>query len=91
MMELILDGEKLTDRESLHDVFADVLHFPDWYGRNLDALFDCLTDLNEETELVFCNVGLLEEKLGSYLGLLIKTLGVAAEENPRIHLRVETE
>lgn len=22
------------------------LHFPDWFGRNLDALLDCLTDLS---------------------------------------------
>lgn len=26
--------------------FAAVLHFPDWYGGNLDALADCLGDLS---------------------------------------------
>lgn len=28
------------------------LRFPDWYGRNLDALADCLTDLTAPTALV---------------------------------------
>jgi hypothetical protein len=25
---------------------ADALSFPDWFGHNLDALYDCLTDLS---------------------------------------------
>ena len=30
--------------ESLR-LFGEVLRFPDWYGHNLDALFDCLTSV----------------------------------------------
>jgi RNAse (barnase) inhibitor barstar len=36
-----------TKAESL-DLFAEVLRFPDWFGRNLDALADCLHDFAEE-------------------------------------------
>lgn len=36
-----------TKAESI-DLFAEVLHFPDWFGRNLDALADCLHDYAEE-------------------------------------------
>ncbi|WP_229795280.1 barstar family protein [Saccharothrix coeruleofusca] len=25
---------------------GEALEFPDWYGHNLDALYDCLTDLS---------------------------------------------
>jgi hypothetical protein len=28
------------------DAVADALGFPDWFGHNLDALYDCLTDLS---------------------------------------------
>ncbi|QFU92831.1 Barstar (barnase inhibitor) [Amycolatopsis sp. YIM 10] len=28
------------------DAIAAALDFPDWFGRNLDALYDCLTDLS---------------------------------------------
>ena len=28
--------------------FAEVLDFPDWFGRNLDALADCLHDFAEQ-------------------------------------------
>ena len=36
-----------TKAESI-DLFAEVLDFPDWFGRNLDALADCLHDFAEE-------------------------------------------
>ena len=47
----ILDGNKLTNRELLHNALAESLSFPNWYGRNLDALYDCLTDFHEEAEI----------------------------------------
>ena len=30
------------------ELFAEVLDFPDWFGRNLDALADCLHDFAEQ-------------------------------------------
>lgn len=35
-----------TDKASTLDAIATALSFPDWFGRNLDALYDCLTDLS---------------------------------------------
>lgn len=34
----------------LHKDFKDTLRFPDYYGRNFDALNDCLTDLSVPDE-----------------------------------------
>ncbi|MFB9326077.1 barstar family protein [Paenibacillus aurantiacus] len=42
--ELILDGRTLTTVGDFHDLFQACLHFPGYYGRNLDALYDCLHD-----------------------------------------------
>lgn len=41
-----IDGRELTDWNSFHDVFAQVLGFPSFYGRNLDAWIDCMTSLD---------------------------------------------
>ncbi|GAA5151280.1 MULTISPECIES: barstar family protein [Amycolatopsis] len=35
-----------ADKLSTLDAIAEALSFPDWFGRNLDALYDCLTDLS---------------------------------------------
>lgn len=34
-----------TSPSAIHDTLAPTLAFPDYYGRNLDALVDCLRDL----------------------------------------------
>jgi len=33
--------------QSFHEVFTDVLGFPPYYGRNMDAWIDCLTYVDE--------------------------------------------
>jgi RNAse (barnase) inhibitor barstar len=35
-----------ADKETFLSRIADALEFPDWFGRNWDAFFDCLTDLS---------------------------------------------
>ncbi|TVT50392.1 barstar family protein [Amycolatopsis cynarae] len=35
-----------VDKMSTMEAIAAALSFPDWFGRNLDALYDCLTDLS---------------------------------------------
>ena len=80
----ILDGETILDKDMLHDTLAVALDFADWYGRNLDALYDCLTDLAEETEIRFRNEQALAEHLGNYAGALQKVICTAVEENQNI-------
>lgn len=40
-----LDGNRCKTEASLHKELAAILRFPDYYGKNFDAMFDCLTDL----------------------------------------------
>ncbi len=47
-----LNGSAAISRDQLHDMLQERLELPEWYGRNLDALYDILTSLQEETELV---------------------------------------
>lgn len=43
----VLDGALHLDRAATVEAIAAALSFPDWgSGRNLDALYDCLTDLS---------------------------------------------
>lgn len=88
MQTCILDGETIKDPETLHTLLADRLGFPTWYGRNLDALYDCLSDVGEETEVVVRNPELLEHTFGKRARLLMHVLERAAELNPNLHVRV---
>ena len=89
MMKLcILDGEKIKDREMLHDILAADLNLPAWYGRNLDALYDCLTDQQEETKIIVKNQVLLKHTMGTYASSLAQVLHRASEDNPRVQAEI---
>ena len=51
MKRVEINGARLTTEESVHEALALALELPEWYGRNLDALHDCLTELRD-VELV---------------------------------------
>lgn len=40
--------EGIIDWKTFHDVFAEALGFPDFYGRNMAAWVDCLTYADED-------------------------------------------
>jgi Barstar (barnase inhibitor) len=40
--------DEIVDWGTFHEVFARVLGFPDYYGRNLDAWIDCMTYVDDE-------------------------------------------
>lgn len=65
MKHIILDGASLPDSEALHRALETALDFPAWYGHNLDALYDCLTDLAEPPELEIKNGDDLQRNLGA--------------------------
>jgi len=45
-MVIRIDARQLTDSAKLHAALNQAFGFPDTYGRNLDALIDCLTHLD---------------------------------------------
>ena len=47
MKQITLDGNLLGDVAHIHDYLKEMLEFPEYYGKNLDALYDCLTDLSD--------------------------------------------
>ena len=48
-----LDGNLI--KEKGHDYLMEMLDFPDYYGKNLDALYDCLCEIGVETEIILIN------------------------------------
>ena len=48
-----VDLKNIYTRDSLHTALKESLGLPDYYGRNLDALSDCLTDIRTDSEMEF--------------------------------------
>lgn len=49
MNNITLKLDKFNAKKELHGYLKKKLKFPDYYGENLDALFDCLTDISTDT------------------------------------------
>ena len=86
-MRFVLNVSACKSAEELHRALADGLHFPAWYGSNLDALHDCLTDLTEPTELVVCGESALDALLDRRAAAFRRVLRDSAEENPNLIVR----
>ena len=86
-MEFIIDGTKMTDRRAAQGEIARVMRFPDYYGHNLDALFDMLSTFEGSARIV--NIASALNALGGYGCNLIKTFFDAAEENSRFTFILE--
>ena len=88
-MRFVLDLSACESAADVHRALADGLHFPAWYGGNLDALHDCLTDLHEPTDLVIRGESALDDLLGQRAGAFCRVLRDSAAENPNLTVRFE--
>lgn len=80
-MKVELDGRLMTDRSTAHDYLAQQLQFPAYYGKNLDALYDLLTERSMPLEIVFSYAEMMKEQLGCYGSTLLHTLLEAENDN----------
>ncbi len=83
-MVIELDGRAMRDHAAAHAHLRERLGFPDWYGCNLDALHDLLTERGEETTLLLCHQEDMVRQLGPYAGALLEVLRHAAQVNPNL-------
>lgn len=77
-MMVILDASKMVSRQEAHRYLKEQLAFPEYYGKNLDALYDCLTELTDTTA-VFVDLRRAE---GTYFDKVLQVFWEAAEDNP---------
>ena len=79
MKTVFLRGDQLN-----HDALAEAFGFPEYYGGNLDALHDCLTEIGEETAIVMTDMDEENPQARPFLDVLADS----ARENPRLSLYV---
>ena len=81
MKEITIDFTGM-DKAGVHYAFRETLAFPEWYGNNLDALYDCLTEIFEPTHLIISNLPPLPG--------FRETLEDAAKENESLSITILT-
>ena len=86
MKKIVLELEKMRSLPMLHKYLHTALALPEYYGANLDALYDCLTEIAEPTELVVPTKVAQEDYLGWYGEQFLQMLQDAAAANEALKI-----
>ena len=89
MKNASIDGQKMLTRDAAYAELRRALNCPPACGKNLDALFDFLTDISQPVTLTFTNNADMVEALAPYGIKLFQTLIEASIKNPNFKLEID--
>lgn len=79
MLEYTLDGSYLRNPQEAHEYLMEQLELPEYYGHNLDALYDCLTEMGE-AEITIWNA----DRENPFTERLLQVFEDATEDNDEL-------
>lgn len=83
-------GARCASQGELHAFVARKLGFPDYYGANLSALADCLSEMGEPARITFAvNEHDVEPGMQAYLMRFVQVCAREALVNENLSLVVE--
>ena len=87
---IVLPLSSIDSMNGFHDLVASMLEFPSYYGRNLDAFRDGITDNIEDIDIVLVGVSALPDDLKSELTAYVELLREYQEKsNGKLKLFLE--
>lgn len=86
MKNITINCAQIASMAELHEILARELSFPEWYGKNLDAIHDCLTAICEDTEVTFLHFTALPFPTAG----LLRVLRDSERENPHLEISLVT-
>ena len=76
-----IDLKDVFSADDFQDLMEEILPLPDYYGRNLDALHDVLTEQSAGWDIRFTGDIEAEAALGKHMRSIRRMFRKAAEEN----------
>ena len=86
MKRVVLTAEKIGNKESMAAFMKAALDLPEYFGGNLDALADLLSEVTRETVFEVPAEMFRRIPEDGYAAKTLRVLNAAASENPHLHL-----
>ena len=82
MKQIILEGKKFVDSVTTHEILKDLFNFPDYYGKNLNAFWDCITDwyIDDNAQIIWKDFNVSQNNIGEEADILLQLFQEASEE-----------
>lgn len=91
MNYIILDFNGIKSLWTLHEYFKEVFNLPDYYGHNMDALWDCL-DCSFEfpTTIVLKNIEKIPSEMNEAIEIMLKFVEDLQRDNEKVTVQIES-
>ena len=92
MKSIVLDFTGIKSLWDLHEYFKTVFRLPDQYGRNMDALWDCLYYSFEfPTTITLKNLSAIPHEMHEAVEIMLELFRDLENEDKKVTVVVETE
>ena len=86
-----LDFGGIKSLWELHEYLKEAFGLPDYYGHNMDALWDCLhCSFDEPTTIVLKNLSGISKDLTEAVEIMLELFADLEREDEEVTVRVET-
>lgn len=86
MNKLILNGKEFINSDVTHSKLKTIFDFPDYYGKNLDAFWDCIKEYaiecfqEQEVKIVWKDFSTSKINLGEEADILLELFQEASKQ-----------
>jgi ribonuclease inhibitor len=88
MQNIYVKGQEFENIKEVHEWLAEQLSFPAYYGKNLSALYDVLTDLCEDTRIEVDLRGIVDDTLAEQIERMAEVMSDAADANQSLEVSI---
>lgn len=91
MNYIILDFNGIKSLWTLHEYFKEVFNLPDYYGHNMDVLWDCL-DCSFEfpTTIVLKNIEKIPSEMNEATEIMLELFEDLQRDNEKVTVQIES-
>lgn len=90
--KIILDFNGIKSIWALHEYFKEVFNLPDYYGHNMNALWDCLDcSFEHPTTIVLKNIEKLPPEMNEAVKIMLELFDDLQRENEEVTIQIESD